>query len=474
MDSVGIGITSTPTPTAGAASRPAGAMSLLDKYASINASIEDARRRVTDVRSTLEACNLKIASFVEERNGMQAETEQANNDKVRLLAQLKQVEKLHATKLMEKERVQNDQRLAQSEYDKMRRFIEDERMDFLERGREFRSECKRLRVASSILVLECGGAGGCLSDNDMTDEADLWRRLQQQDFSGASNNDTNDVELELAERNDKESREELAEIEAALNTERIKYDDAINRSNARNQRLTQQRAQLQRHRKEVEDLEREIQSTKNSIVEENQLAHTFEKECARRKQIGGFNINASNNPTISNQHTPPTIPSFGNNQNARGGVVTNPYSKQAIRDPSSNAPRNAQSNNSGNDIPSGKEGNNVLPYASNMMTHGITPEFHQGQQRNREINTQHHHHHHPHRHGGYVRNQRQFGTSVGVSIDSGVMDAPRTTSLSSTTPLSYPPSSTKYMANTTEDSLSDASSASSDEDILSFNIFGKK
>ena len=197
-------------------------------------------------------------------------------------------------------------------------------------------------------------------------------------------------------------------------------------------------------------------------------------ECARRKQIGGFNINASNNPTISNQHTPPTIPSFGNNQNARGGVVTNPYSKQAIRDPSSNAPRNAQSNNSGNDIPSGKEGNNVLPYASNMMTHGITPEFHQGQQRNREINTQHHHHHHPHRHGGYVRNQRQFGTSVGVSIDSGVMDAPRTTSLSSTTPLSYPPSSTKYMANTTEDSLSDASSASSDEDILSFNIFGKK
>lgn len=282
MDSVGIGITSTPTPTAGAAatagaaSRPAGAMSLLDKYASINASIEDARRRVTDVRSTLEACNLKIASFVEERNRMQAETEQANNDKVRLLAQLKQVEKLHATKLMEKERVQNDQRLAQSEYDKMRRFIEDERMDFLERGREFRSECKRLRVASSILVLECGGAGGCLSDNDMTDEADLWRRLQQQDFSDA-NNDTNDVELELAERNDKDSRVELAEIEAALNTERIKYDDAINRSNARNQRLTQQRAQLQRHRKEVEDLEREIQSTKNSIVEENQLAHTFEK-----------------------------------------------------------------------------------------------------------------------------------------------------------------------------------------------------
>lgn len=279
MDSSGVGIGIPSAPTAGAAataaSRPAGAMSLLDKYASINTSIEDARRRVTEVRSTLESCNLKIASLVEERNGMQAETEAANNDKVRLLAQLKEASKLHATKLMEKERVQNNQRLAKSEYDKMRRFIEDERMDFLERGREFRSECKRLRVASSILVLE-GGAGGSLNDNDMTDEADLWRRLQQQDFTDA-NNDTNDVELELAERNDKESRGELAEIEAALHAERVKYDDAINRSNARNQRLTQQRAQLQRHRKDVEDLEREIQSTKNSIVEENQLAHTFEK-----------------------------------------------------------------------------------------------------------------------------------------------------------------------------------------------------
>lgn len=272
------------TTTAAAASRPGGgAMSLLDKYASINASIEDARRRVAEVRSNLDECNQNIQSLVEERSGMEAETEQAKKDMSRLKAELKEAEKMHQTKLAEKERVEKDQRLAKSEYDKMNRFIEDERMEFLERCREFRSSVKRLRVASSILVLEGGGGGGAAGHNDndtMPDEKDLWRRLQDEDFSivgGTTSKDTKDVEVELAELKYRESRKEFIETEAALNDVRTKHNDALNRSNARNQRLTQQRAQLQRHRKEVEDLEREIHTMKNTIVEENQLAHTYEK-----------------------------------------------------------------------------------------------------------------------------------------------------------------------------------------------------
>lgn len=269
------------TTTAAAASRPGGgAMSLLDKYASINASIEDARRRVAEVRSNLDECNQNIQSLVEERSGMEAETEQAKKDMSRLKAELKEAEKMHQTKLAEKERVEKDQRLAKSEYDKMNRFIEDERMEFLERCREFRSSVKRLRVASSILVLEGGGAAGHNDNDNMPDDKDLWRRLQDEDFSivgGTTSKDTKDVEVELAELKYRESRKEFIETEAALNDVRTKHNDALNRSNARNQRLTQQRAQLQRHRKEVEDLEREIHTMKNTIVEENQLAHTYEK-----------------------------------------------------------------------------------------------------------------------------------------------------------------------------------------------------
>ena len=270
MDS-GIG-TSGATPT-----RP-GAISLLDKYAAINSSIEDSRRRVTDVRSNLEQCNLRILTLVEERNGMEAENEQANNDKSKLLTELKEAETLHQAKMMERDRVQSDQRLVKSEYDKMRRFIDDERMEFLEHCREFRSSCKRLRAESSILVLG-GGVGGELNENDTANEGGPWRKLQEEVFSdrSTSNEDANDFELELAEKSDKESQNEFTEIEVALHAERRKLDDATKRSNARNQRLTQQRAQLQRHRKEVESLECEIHTMKNNIDEENQLAHTYEK-----------------------------------------------------------------------------------------------------------------------------------------------------------------------------------------------------
>ena len=162
-------------------------------------------------------------------------------------------------------------------------------------------------------------------------------------------------------------------------------------------------------------------------------------ECTRKK-------NALNNTSPTNE------PSSKHQESSRVGVVTNPYNKQANRKtPTSNA---TQTQNGDNNMQSGEGRNIVLPYASSI-SHGITPEFHQGR-RNNERTTQQHHPHH----GGYVRNQRQFGTSVGISIDSGAI---------------YKSSSSiKYTMANTDDSESDVSSASSDEDILSFNIFGKK
>ncbi len=169
-------------------------------------------------------------------------------------------------------------------------------------------------------------------------------------------------------------------------------------------------------------------------------------ECTKKK-------NALNNTTLLNiHHTPTTEPSSGHKQSSRGGVVPNPYNKQANRKtPTLNAP---QTQNGDKNMQSGEGGDVVIPYAS-VISHGITPEIHQGR-RSSERTTQQQQPHH----GGYVRNQRQFGTSVGISIDSGAMNESS--------------SSTKYATANTDDSESDVSSASSDEDILSFNIFGKK
>lgn len=277
------------------ASRP-GAMSLLDKYSSINASIEDARRRVAEVRSKLERTDEKILSLREERSGMLTEAERASSDQMRLTTELKEAKDAYRAKLVEMEGARREHRIAKSEYDSARRRIDEERVAFLDRCREFRSTIKKLRAESTIFVLDGGGVAN--------DEVDPWRRLlQDEEFSndeyydgndnggeqeggGSSSEDPkssdtrkrkrDDPEVEQAERDEKESREALIEVECALHDERKKIDEAAVRSNARNSRLTQQRAQLQRHRKEVEEMEREVHVARDEIVKENQLAKTYE------------------------------------------------------------------------------------------------------------------------------------------------------------------------------------------------------
>ena len=278
------------------ATRP-GAMSLLDKYASINSSIEDARRRVAEVRTSLERTNEKIHSLREERNGMLAKTEAAKADRSSIEAGLKRIKGEQRTKQLEKDGVQREHQLAKTTFDGARRRIDQERLDFLERCREFRASCKRMRVAASLLVLD-GGGNNFDAKDVASDGVDLWRRLEEVEFSdddeeeesGVVNNNGNtnntkkrkkhkkvDPELEQAEQDEKDGRQALIEAECALHAVRSSNADAVKRSNARTLRLTQQRAQLQRHRKEVEELEREIQTVKDDVVHENQLANTFEK-----------------------------------------------------------------------------------------------------------------------------------------------------------------------------------------------------
>lgn len=274
------------------APRP-GAMSLLDKYSELNSSIEDARRRVAEVRTNLERTNNQIHSLREGCNTMLVETDRATTDKTKLEIELKTAKECHRVKVEEMEGVKREHRIAKSVYDGVRRRIDGERSSFIERCREFRSAVKRLRVASSIFVLDGAGVGGGeVDDTTSSKGGDLWRRLQDDeefssDVDDEGRDDGNghrskrkketDPEIEEAEREERESRQALIEVECALHDERARIDEAAKLSNARNQRLTQQRAQLQRHRKEVEEMEREIHLVKDDIVKENQLANSFEK-----------------------------------------------------------------------------------------------------------------------------------------------------------------------------------------------------
>lgn len=193
-------------------------------------------------------------------------------------------------KLEAKERVEREYRFAKHDFNETRRRIDDERLAFLERCREFRSSCKRMRVAATILVLDGGAAFDVKGD---LSETDVWRRLQDDDVSSdeedgidaentssttirKGNKKKTDMELEQGLKDEKESREAFIEAECALHAARSEHEEAVKRCNARNQKLTQQRAQLERHRKEVEDLERDIGAVNDEIVKANQESKSYE------------------------------------------------------------------------------------------------------------------------------------------------------------------------------------------------------
>ena len=94
--------------------KPNGAMSLLDKFAQINSSIEDARRKVGEVRARLEQTNENINNTREEKTLMLEQTEQAKTEKIHIEKDLKEAKMEHLAKLSEKERVQREQRLAKT------------------------------------------------------------------------------------------------------------------------------------------------------------------------------------------------------------------------------------------------------------------------------------------------------------------------------------------------------------------------
>lgn len=191
-------------------------------------------------------------------------------------------------------------------------------------------------------------------------------------------------------------------------------------------------------------------------------------ECNRRKQLRDSNDGAlrgvlpRNNHSYhppgasmssSNHHTPKAWSSFGYQQR----IVSNPY-KQVSR-AQSNAPPNVQSNDQrGTKCDAQNDAAHVaLPYASDMMK-GVTTHSRQGPLNREAIQ-------HPHR-GGSVRNQRQFGTSMSIG-SGGTAFAPGFTQADASSSNNNPGTDRD------NDAASDVSSASSDEDLLSFNVFGK-
>ena len=234
-------------------------------------------------------------------------------------------------------------------------------------------------------------------------------------------------------------------------------------------------------------------------------------ECNKRKQIREANVNAnatytggafsnnfnpppdesrarnnSNNPYNNNPYRTPqnATASTGYQQQQRPrGNVTNPYnnpyktSRKAPTPPRANEwnnTRRAEQNSSANSQPR---------YASDMLGgYGVTPES--GMQGQRNVHQQQQARTQQQPRGRNTRNQRQFGTSVGVSHGSssndGMTDELRecmeafSGDAQGTRSSSAATATARTSGGVGDDDVSDVSSTSSDEGILEFEFFGSK
>ena len=425
----------------------------------------------------MDEINVKIQDLRENRAEMIHQTNEANADASKLQTELEKYREELRTKMAEKERIEKEKDMAVRAFNDTKKLIARERRDFLERCQEFRTSCKKIRTAASILVLD--GEGGNFDLRHSVDEMDLWRKLEDENLSDAHDVEKDegevnssagkrghkqvDTELICAEKEEKESRQNHIEAECLLHTTRCEHETATAKCNSRRMKLTQQRAQLERHRREVKELEKDIDRLKDEVVEANQMASTFETEFQRRKQISQTNAQAShsNNLISSSRDTNISNPYRRMPQITNNVPISNPY-KRSI---TPNVPHNHTNNNSQQPRSANRGCSSHHRYASDLLNE-VTPRqqgnnTHPSQSNNTRLRSN------QRQKGGSrtSRHNRQFGTNVGVSVDSEMTDELRECMAAF---------ATDGMDRNVPDDLSVSSSSSSDDEILSFNIFGKK
>jgi len=480
--------------------------SIIEKFNSINASIESARQRSSDVRREIDRVVTSAQRAQELRERYVEEAEEARKEAAGIDKELAVANRERRARVEEQERAQRENDQVRKEHEALRRRIDEDRVAFLDRCREFRSECKRMRVAASLLVLD----GGCQFEaRDASDEVDLWRRLQEEDFSsgeeeGEEGDETaarpvsaatskkrkkrEDPEMEKAIQDEKDSRDAVTEAECHIHSVREKHAKLTKESEERRIQLERQRAQLARHRREVEDLEREVKNAKDDVVQANQAANAYEKEFNRRKNSNNTDARSSGSAdrnTASRNRCQQQNASGRQHHsvgNDRSNNVSNPYNNSRR---SANTRYDYGSSRNNSRAGQQQQGRYAPPthrFASEM----ITPDASQRHQWNsggqRQQNSR----------GGRAysqRNQRQFGTAVGVDAslneeeDEGVSQSMRNcmAAFSASSQGQVPNGlggaqqrRESAQTSTSNDTGSDdEASVSSGEEMLEFSIFSK-
>lgn len=242
-------------------------MALLEKYTALNRGMEEARREVAATKSKMESVRQEIERLRVERRNMEAQTQDAREDAVGLhgdveeaLAKLGELEGAHARALLHKME-------AQRKLDFTKQYVKDQRQQFLETSRDFRTCCKRMRLSTS---------SAAVGEDIVFSKAFLERHGACYNGEDEESNEK-DAELDPAMAEHRRRKSARDEAERVLQAIQVKEKDSSERSASRSERKSHLIAQLDRVRKDNADLEQQLKSLDQQTREAREMSHNLER-----------------------------------------------------------------------------------------------------------------------------------------------------------------------------------------------------
>ena len=244
----------------------AGAIHLLEKYTALNRCMDDARSENARIQSEKETIRQEIERLEQERVDMEAQTVQARDESSTLhkdvqdaLVKCTELEKRHAQALLEKMEARRQLDLAKT-------LVEQQRQDFLEQSRDFRTTCKRMRLSASAV-----------GEDMATSKAFLKRHNVSVNWSDNDGSEGGDAELQQVLSQHARWKAERDEAERALQDTQAREKLSAERASTRLERKNQLRAQLERVRRDNTEAENHLKDLDQQTREAREMAHNFEK-----------------------------------------------------------------------------------------------------------------------------------------------------------------------------------------------------
>ena len=300
----------------------ASAMNIFEKYSSLNRGIEDTRNAMKATKDKMEEIHQAIRTSRQERASMQRDIGVAHQEANDFHQQVDQGNETIFQLQADQSRAMAEQRRAQRELEGVKAFVEEQRRQFLDRSREFRASCKRVRLRASSMGLEYAPLRAFATVNSMMADEDAHDSSPNGD--GESSNappmvvlpssfEENDdgmfrpaVESEggietvtdetstlsdpgqwIADARDEDMkdaletyRKELASYTHAkqeLEDLKAQHKKAQDQAASRAQRKQQLLAQMQRIEKDNTDMEQELVQLEQDTQESKELGRGFEK-----------------------------------------------------------------------------------------------------------------------------------------------------------------------------------------------------